>query len=219
MERDAAQETLQRLTEQVAFSGKRVLELGCGAGRITRTYAAETVMTVGVEPEADAVRSAATDIPGALFVRGSGMKLPFPPRTFDIVLFTLSLHHHPDPAAALVEAGKVLMPGGRILVLEPTPESEVQRLCNVFENEDRELATVERVLSRIRPEPLSKQTFQTRRTFKNFDDVADFGFNYYRQPPDPKKRQALRTFLGPKADSRPVEMTDTLRLTVVVSAA
>lgn len=213
MERDPEQKTLRMLTEQVAFSGKRVLEIGCGPGRVTRMYAAGTRLTVGVEPDTEAVRMAAANVPGARFVGASGMDLPFGPDIFDVVLFTLSLHHHPDPIFALAEARRVLKRGGRILVLEPTPESEVQRLCNVFENEDRELAAVERVLARIKPEPLSKQVFQTRWTFTDFDDVTDFGFGYYDQPDDPEKRRAMRMFLGDKADTRPVEMTDTLRLT------
>ena len=36
-------------------------------------------------------------------------------------MLTLVLHHLPSPAAALVEAGRVLKPGGRLLIVDMAP--------------------------------------------------------------------------------------------------
>jgi len=54
----------------------------------------------------------------AQLVRGRAEWLPFPDRSFDAVVFTLSLCTIGDPATALGEARRVLRRGGRLLVLE-----------------------------------------------------------------------------------------------------
>jgi ubiquinone/menaquinone biosynthesis C-methylase UbiE len=42
--------------------------------------------------------------------------LAFPDRSFDLVVSTLSMHHWADPTAGLAEIGRVLRPGGLVLV-------------------------------------------------------------------------------------------------------
>jgi ArsR family transcriptional regulator len=47
--------------------------------------------------------------------------LPFPPRSFDLVVFHQVLHYADDPASAVAEAARVLRPGGRVLVVDFAP--------------------------------------------------------------------------------------------------
>ncbi|MBV9880315.1 MAG: class I SAM-dependent methyltransferase, partial [Gemmatirosa sp.] len=49
--------------------------------------------------------------------------LPFPPRSFDLVVFHQVLHYADDPAAAVAEAVRVLRPGGRVLVVDFAPHA------------------------------------------------------------------------------------------------
>jgi SAM-dependent methyltransferase len=135
------------------------------------------------------------------------------------VLFTLSLHHHPEPAAALAEAERAAAPGGRVLVLEPAAEGEIQRFCGVFENEDHRLEAAQLALTRCGMRLVSEETFCTDWVFEGFQEAAGYAFAYYNHPEDPAKRRALRDFLGNKADRRPLVMHDTLRLACLCAEA
>lgn len=217
LEQDANQTTLRMLSTHGAFDDAAVLEIGCGNGRVTSMYAHRPCLAVAVEPDAPTVANAARTLPAARFACASGMDLPFVDQLFDTVVFTLSLHHHPDPAAALIEAARVCAPGGRILALEPMAEGEIQRLCNAFENENHRLDAAEAALQ-ISPFPTAaREIFDTHWVFTDFQAVVDYGYNYYHHPTaDTSKRDEIRAFLGPKADHTPLQLTDTLRLTCLV---
>ncbi len=45
------------------FAGKRVLEIGCGDGRLTWRYADRAARVVAIDPDADDIRSATEDCP------------------------------------------------------------------------------------------------------------------------------------------------------------
>ena len=77
------------------FTGKRILEIGCGEGRLTWQYAKETHLTVGVDPDADALRVATierpSDVEGKVsFVRSQSEQLPFSKEKFDLAILAWS---------------------------------------------------------------------------------------------------------------------------------
>ena len=45
-------------------------------------------------------------------------KLPLAAESVDLVLFSQALHHAADPHRALAEAVRILVPGGRVLILD-----------------------------------------------------------------------------------------------------
>ena len=78
------------------FRDKRVLEVGCGEGRMTWQYARETRSTVGVDLDRDALRVARIDRPSdledrALFACAASEYLPFSKETFDLAVLAWSL--------------------------------------------------------------------------------------------------------------------------------
>jgi SAM-dependent methyltransferase len=108
-----------------AGPGARVLEVGCGPGRLAIRLAREhglEVTGVDLDPgmieraRANAAASRDGGGPEPSFAVGDAASLPFADRSFDLVVSTLSLHHWADPAAGLAEIGRVLRPGGRALV-------------------------------------------------------------------------------------------------------
>ena len=80
----------------VNFTNKRVLEVGCGEGRLTWKYAAKSVLTVGFDSDLTALRIAQLDRPGdmtskAHFSAASAQYLPFAKEKFDIAVLSWSL--------------------------------------------------------------------------------------------------------------------------------
>ena len=90
-------ELLRRL---VRWRGRRVVEIGCGDGRLTRRLAALGARIVAIEPDAALVRAARRAARQAWTPRlarrvsfhvGKAGRLKFPPGTFDLVLFSWAL--------------------------------------------------------------------------------------------------------------------------------
>jgi ubiquinone/menaquinone biosynthesis C-methylase UbiE len=208
--------TRKKLFEQADFPDARVLEVGCGDGRVTAMYDDATRFTVGLEPERGALAEARQLTSDACFVCGSGTALPFAAASFDVVLFTLSLHHNPDPAAALIEAARTSAPGGKILVLDPSPRSEIQRLCNAFYNENHRLEAAARAMTQSGLDIVGRESFETNWFFPDAQAVLDYAFEYFDHPEDETKSESMLDFLGDKAGDRPIRMTDTLVLTALL---
>lgn len=96
LQKDVEKSERKFLHKLVDFSDQRVLEVGCGEGRLTWEYARSAKQVVGIDPDSDAVRVASYDMPDELrktttFACASSLKLPFPTESFDIALLSWSL--------------------------------------------------------------------------------------------------------------------------------
>lgn len=103
-----------------ARRGERALDLGCGAGRFLRALTESGVEAVGVEIAQAAVDRARANAPGAdvRLVEADG-SLPLGHGDVDLVWCSEVLEHVADTAHLLLEARRVLRPGGRLLVTVP----------------------------------------------------------------------------------------------------
>lgn len=108
--------------EIVEFAGvgeeTRFLDIGCGPGAALEHAAARGASVAGVDPSPSMVARAAKRVPGADVRVGSAEALPFPDNSFDVVINVATFHHWADRQAGLIEALRVLVPGGRLHVVE-----------------------------------------------------------------------------------------------------
>ena len=95
-QKDAEKHERKALYRLVDFRDQRVLEVGCGEGRLTWEYAHLAQQVIGIDPDPDAIHVAHYDMPPELrkttaFACASSLHLPFPHERFDIALLAWSL--------------------------------------------------------------------------------------------------------------------------------
>lgn len=97
----------------------RVLDAGCGMGRLYTQLMGKNVQYLGIDISEQQVRFAKQEHPDGIFVQGSMTDLKAGKASQDVVFMVASLHHLLTPAerlAALEEAYRVLVPGGKLFI-------------------------------------------------------------------------------------------------------
>jgi len=123
---DQANTLAELLHSDTGFpSGARVLEVGCGVGAQTVIIAPAnpgahfTGIDLSEASLAEARRRAAdAGLRNVEFRQADLLDLPFSDGSFDHVLVCFVLEHLPEPARALESLRRVLVPGGRVTVIE-----------------------------------------------------------------------------------------------------
>jgi SAM-dependent methyltransferase len=93
-------------------AGERILDLGCGDGRLTEKIAAAGASVVGTDASPDLLASAKAR--GIETVHADGNALPFDGE-FDAVFSNAALHWMLRPAAVIAGVNRALKPGGRFV--------------------------------------------------------------------------------------------------------
>jgi SAM-dependent methyltransferase len=105
-------------------AGRRILDVGCGAGPLLEALRDRGAIVTGVEPSIKMLELARQRLgqDAALLRAGLGEDpLPFPDGAFDDVVACLVLHYLEDWKAPLAELQRVLAPGGRLTVVVDHP--------------------------------------------------------------------------------------------------
>lgn len=94
---------------------RRVLDVGCGDGQVSRLVQATdpAAVVIGIDPTWNQISVAAQRGGATGFARAFADELPFPDATFDAVVACLVFEHIDEVDQAIAEVARVLQPGGR----------------------------------------------------------------------------------------------------------
>jgi SAM-dependent methyltransferase len=126
------------ILDRAALDGdERLLDMGCGRGAVLIAAARRlpeghavgldswTADQSGNRPEATLANAAAAGVAERVEVRSGDMTaMPFPDDSFDVVTSAMAIHNISSAEGrrrALDEAIRVLRPGGRLFIADPTP--------------------------------------------------------------------------------------------------
>jgi ubiquinone/menaquinone biosynthesis C-methylase UbiE len=122
----------------------KVLDVACGPGFLTMTFAEHCAEAVGFDATDKflalaQMEAAQRGLRNLTFQKGDAGQLPFADGTFDIVVCRAAFHHMPYPERTLAEMKRVAKADGRLLILDMlAPEypqkatyyNHLERLCD-----------------------------------------------------------------------------------------
>ncbi len=112
---------LPRLVDFDSFCGKKLLEIGCGAGVDLVRFARAGAIVTGVDLSKTAIELAhrnfaQNDLPADLWIM-NGEALRFEDNSFDVVYAHGVLQYTADPNQMIAEIHRVLKPGGEAIMM------------------------------------------------------------------------------------------------------
>ncbi len=116
----------RRVAEDVPIRRGRLLDVGCGPGRLARLVATDRpdLSVVGLDASSDMIGEArlGRNPPNLEFVNASIESASFESE-FELALTLLSFHHWEEPAKGLDAVHRALAPGGKFWIYEPDAEA------------------------------------------------------------------------------------------------
>jgi len=192
---------INKYLSSIVMQDAVILELGCGISEHAHRFRDDNLMVL-------------TDITLALLkqndpksarLAADAQVLPFRADSCDMVVYLGILHHLENQYASLIEAGRVLKPGGRIFIQEPHRMS-----LNFFYYYGRRLfmrllgvQRVKRLIGCFSPDEWQLDVKALKRAFRNGYKLKKWTILSFRLPP-------FRLFKNSSLDVRLSEVFDTL---------
>lgn len=116
--------------------GARLLDVACGAGQIAIPAARMGIHATGVDIATNWIEQARARAKAeglsATFDEGDAEQLPYPDASFDAVVSIVGAMFAPRPDRVAAEMTRVCRPGGRILMVNWTPQGLVGQMFKVI---------------------------------------------------------------------------------------
>jgi ubiquinone/menaquinone biosynthesis C-methylase UbiE len=159
-------------------AGLRIIDIGCGEGRLTRALAALGARITGYDPFIAETAWTEHGAGSYRVVRAAADAIPESDQQADLVLFVFSLHHVAGEKlkAALAEARRLLRPSGGLYVAEPLAQGPHQYILEPFHDETAVRKAAAAAVARFtRPNFATGQVlrYTNQRRFADFESFAD----------------------------------------------
>ncbi len=125
-ESDVERPGIARALNQLVQEGPAldVLEVGCGTGHWLARLYSKGCQTTGLDLSLGMLTQARQRaLPGLCLVQGRGERLAFASNAFDLITCINAIHHLSDGRAFVVEAARLLRPGGALAVIGSDPHA------------------------------------------------------------------------------------------------
>jgi ubiquinone/menaquinone biosynthesis C-methylase UbiE len=189
------------LPSLIDLKGKKVADIGCGEGSLTRMMTRHGASVIGVECSASQLERARAAKPAGneIYSEGVGEDLSFEDGKLDLVVFFNSLHHiaMDNQDKALAEAARIVKKGGMVYVCEPLAEGENFELMKPGHDETVVRAAALQALERAADHGLYQDTQTT--------------YTHQAIYPDFNAFQTRILAVNPDLESRFDEVQDTLK--------
>ena len=121
----------RRVGAEIPIEEGRLLDVGCGPGRLDRLLAAARpeLEVVGIDASPDMIVQAGRGpaLPNLSFKVATAEDIPFR-EEFDFAIAVLTFHHWEDADAGLAGVHRALKPGGRFWIFEGDPDAPAEEL-------------------------------------------------------------------------------------------
>ncbi|NQV48426.1 MAG: class I SAM-dependent methyltransferase [Rhodospirillaceae bacterium] len=168
------------LPSLIELKGKKVADVGCGDGSMTRLMTRQGAKVFGVECNSQMLERARAAKPAGdeIYYQGVAENLPFEDGRLDVVVFFNSLHHvaPAHQGVALDQAARVLKPGGIAYVCEPVAEGAHFELMQPVHDETDVRAAAHKHIRNAEDNGLTEEkeiTYIHPATYENFKAFAD----------------------------------------------
>lgn len=204
MTQDPDNRYIETIVSRCDLAGRDVLEIGCGKGRLTADLARYARRVVATDPDLSAleVARAAVGSGNVAFIPAVSGVPNLSGEKFDLVIYTLSLHHVPIDRMhdSLSRAAKLVRDWGAIAILEPGNGGSFTEAKERFGagSGDERPAREAAILAMRRLEGWSAEEtvcFRVRFLFRDEKDFLASMLPGFRNQPESFIRQ-VREFLG-----------------------
>lgn len=211
------------------FSGKHILELGCGAAAATRSIAAANPTCHIDALEVDEIQHGKNlqiiDLSNVSFKLAGAEAIPAEDHSYDIVFMFKSLHHVPKALmdSAMREIKRVLRPGGIAYISEPVYAGDYNAMMRLFhdEKEVREYAyaAVKKAVDTGAFVLKDQIFFNSVRKFKDFQQFEDevLGATYTDHQLDEETLRKVKQIFTGKLSEDGAVFTRPIRVDVLVN--
>ncbi|NWG33842.1 MAG: class I SAM-dependent methyltransferase [Chloroflexi bacterium] len=110
------------LARRYGTRGARLLEVGSGMGHLVGQLE-DTFETYGIDINHWAVKKSKEVVNKSVLQTASAQDLPFTNHSFNVVIIKHIVEHLPDPRKAILEIGRVIEPGGTLILATPNLDS------------------------------------------------------------------------------------------------
>lgn len=141
------------LAKEVAIENKEVVEIGCGRGGglsyVNRNYHPKSAVGIDLNSHAIKFCSGYYDQPTLSFKKGSALDIPAENCSCDVVFNVESSHRYLDMDRFLLEASRILRPGGYLLLTDFRFDHEMAELTEVVEKSEMAIVKEEIITEKV----------------------------------------------------------------------